>query len=91
MKQAFKAAVHGLVQGVAFRHYTRLQASQLNLTGFVRNLQDGSVEVLAEGDEEALVNLAKWLDSGPPSARVRRVDISWIEPKGKYSSFSIAY
>jgi acylphosphatase len=91
MKHAFNAIVHGIVQGVAFRHYTRLAASDLKLAGFVRNLPNGTVEVLAEGEEEALKKLVNWLDRGPPSAHVSKVDVFWVEPKGKYDSFIITY
>lgn len=91
MKRAFNAIVHGLVQGVAFRHHTCIAASEFNLTGFVRNLPNGTVEVLAEGEEDNLKKLEKWLDRGSPSARVSRVDVSWVEPKDRYDSFRVAY
>jgi acylphosphatase len=65
--------VIGKVQGVFFRHSTRLEATKLALRGFARNLPDGSVEVLAQGAPSALEKLRAWLQHGPPQARVREV------------------
>ena len=65
--------VHGRVQGVFFRSSTRTQALRLLLTGQARNLADGSVEVLACGEDAALDALQRWLHVGPPAARVSRV------------------
>lgn len=65
--------VHGKVQGVYFRHSTRLEAQRLELTGYARNLPDGSVEVLAYGAESAIEELRQWLHRGPARARVERV------------------
>lgn len=62
--------VSGRVQGVAFRVHTRAQALALGLRGHARNLDDGRVEVLAIGDEDAIERLADWLQHGPPLARV---------------------
>ena len=91
MKRAFRAIIHGIVQGVAFRYYTQQQADGRNLTGFVRNLPNGTVEVFAQGDEQDLNALESWLDKGPPSARVEHVDLTWCEPEEKYSSFNISF
>jgi acylphosphatase len=65
--------VTGRVQGVFFRASTRERALRLGLTGSARNLADGSVEVIASGDDAALAELERWLQQGPPSARVERV------------------
>jgi acylphosphatase len=62
--------VLGKVQGVYFRHSTRAQAERLGLRGFVRNLTDGSVEVLAQGTASSLEDLQLWLQRGPDLARV---------------------
>jgi len=90
MKRAFTAVVRGAVQGVAFRHFTRLRATELGLRGYVRNLPDGSVEVFAEGEEEALGELERWLAHGPPGADVGEVDLTPSQPRGEYRSFVIA-
>ena len=73
-QQCIKAWVYGRVQGVGFRYSTQAQAQQLGLTGYARNLDDGSVEVLACGDNAQLEHLLAWLKAGGPrSARVDRV------------------
>lgn len=66
--------VSGRVQGVCFRASTRDEAVRLQLSGHARNLDDGSVEVLACGAQSALDALAQWLQHGPPHARVQRVE-----------------
>jgi acylphosphatase len=63
----------GKVQGVYFRHSTRLEAERLGVCGHARNLPDGSVEVLAHGSVEAVATLLRWLHRGPPGARVDEV------------------
>ena len=85
------AIVRGIVQGVSFRHYTTIKARELGLVGWVGNRLDGSVEVLAEGEEEKLQSLARWLQHGSPDAEVDSVEVSWSEPSGEYTSFTIAY
>ena len=65
--------VYGKVQGVFFRHSTRLEAAKLSIKGFARNLPDGSVEVLAQGSATAVEQLSRWLARGPAGARVDEV------------------
>jgi acylphosphatase len=65
--------VFGKVQGVFFRQSTRLEAEKLGIRGIARNLSDGSVEVLAQGDAAALEELRRWLQRGPVHARVEEV------------------
>lgn len=65
--------VSGKVQGVFFRASTRERALRLGITGHVRNLDDGSVEVVASGGETAVMELDAWLHHGPPAARVESV------------------
>jgi acylphosphatase len=85
------AIVHGRVQGVNFRYYTRQTAQQLDITGWVRNRNDGTVEVIAEGNEQALQSLIDFLKTGPAGARVDRLDVEWDESSGQYTSFSVRY
>ncbi|HYV51036.1 MAG TPA: acylphosphatase [Dongiaceae bacterium] len=68
------AIVYGRVQGVNFRHYTAREGERLALRGWVRNLPDGTVEVEAAGDPASLDALFRWLQHGPPAARVERVE-----------------
>jgi acylphosphatase len=91
MSAAFKAIVHGRVQGVSFRYHTVRAAAPLGIVGWVRNLADGTVEVRAEGPESALQSLAGWLEHGPDFARVTGVDLAWTEPHGGYTDFDIRY
>ena len=65
--------VYGKVQGVFFRHSTRLEAERLGIRGIARNLADGSVEVVAQGDAAAVLALRQWLNLGPTQARVDSV------------------
>lgn len=73
-------AVRGKVQGVGFRWFVRERARALGLTGWVRNRDDGSVEVLAHGDEAALAQLRSLLGSGPSGAKVTGVEDQQEEP-----------
>ena len=68
------SVVHGRVQGVGFRFYTLREARRLGLSGWVRNEADGTVTVFYEGTTEQVYLLQTWLEQGPPSARVQRVD-----------------
>lgn len=85
------ARIHGNVQGVSFRFYTVQQANELGLTGWVRNNRDGTVEVVAEGEPDALQQLHDWLHRGSPAARVERVDAGWPEATGEFERFDVAY
>lgn len=67
--------ISGRVQGVAFRHYTVKTAISLNLKGWVRNLDDGRVEAVFEGDDAAAETMLDWCRKGPASARVTHVDV----------------
>lgn len=81
--------VHGIVQGVFFRAYTKQVATGLGIKGFVQNMPDGSVEILAQGPEEKLKELIEKVKIGPPAASVERVDEHWEKITRKYESFEI--
>lgn len=81
--------VYGRVQGVFYRAYAAGHAREMGITGYVRNLADGSVEVKAEGNRQDLEKLVGLLREGPSHARVIRVDISWSDYTGRYSGFKI--
>jgi len=84
--------VYGYVQGVFFRAFASRRATELGLTGYVRNLPGRkSVEVNAEGEREQLEELIGCLQVGPPAAIVERVEVNWSEYTGSYSSFDIRY
>ncbi|MBI4284753.1 MAG: acylphosphatase [Chloroflexi bacterium] len=89
---ALHAIVRGHVQGVFFRAFTVRQATQLGLTGYVRNLPDGDkVEVHAEGERKKLEKLIVSLKVGPPGARVEQVTTRWSEHSGRFAHFDIRY
>ena len=81
--------IHGRVQGVAFRWSTQRQAQALGLTGWVRNLVDGSVRVLAEGEADNLQRLWDWAQDGPDHARVEGVKATWSDAVGDQKSFEV--
>lgn len=86
---AARVLIAGHVQGVFFRDSTRRLAAELGVTGWVRNLRDGRVEVLAEGEEGAVRRLVDWCRHGPPEADVRDVAVEWREPTGEFDGFTI--
>lgn len=73
--------VRGLVHGVSFRGSLSQLANEENVSGWVRNIADGSVEALLEGNEESVDKLLEWAKHGPPGARVDSVQVSSAEPK----------
>jgi len=81
--------VRGRVQGVFFRASTQREAKRLGLSGWVKNRPDGSVEILAEGEEEGLKEVIAWANRGPSAARVERVDVRWRSFSGDYFDFRI--
>jgi acylphosphatase len=85
------AVVHGEVQGVAFREYTRREASRLGLLGWVRNLPDGSVEVVFEGTADQAESLLSWLATGSPFSQVSRVEYKEETCQGEMRPFFIRY
>ncbi|GAA4998172.1 acylphosphatase [Pseudoluteimonas lycopersici] len=86
---AARFLVGGKVQGVFFRASTREQALKLGLSGYAKNLPDGRVEVLAEGDAAALDALERWLHVGPPMARVGAVERTDAVERGSEQAFGI--
>lgn len=83
--------VRGRVQGVFFRDHTRRWALSLGLTGWVRNVDDGRVEVTVEGDRTAIENLIARLEEGPPLSHVEDVDVDWEDYKGEFDDFKITW
>jgi len=83
--------ISGWVQGVFFRANTRDKALRYGVKGWVRNLPDGRVEVICEGEREDIQRLIEWCKRGPPGARVEGVEVYWEEYKGEFETFSIKY
>jgi len=81
--------VSGRVQGVWFRAATREEATRLGLRGWVRNLPDGRVEAIFEGEEGPLRQMLDWCRTGPPGARVLGVDSRWGPPTRVFDDFTV--
>jgi acylphosphatase len=81
--------IHGRVQGVFFRAFTRKEAHRLGLSGFVRNRPDGTVEAVAEGPRHALEQFVLWCHHGPQLSRVDRVEVSWEPHAGAFHGFDL--
>ena len=79
--------VSGFVQGVFYRYTTRKLARKLGLTGYVKNMPDGSVQIEAEGPEDKLNEILKFSKNGPKNARVEHVNHEFLPPKYKYQGF----
>ncbi len=89
MIRARRFLIAGRVQGVGFRFFAREAAAREGLRGFVRNLEDGRVEVEAEGDQAALERLERSLHQGPPGAKILDVTVSELPPVGQTPLFQI--
>jgi acylphosphatase len=85
------AIVYGFVQGVNFRANTQREAAHRNLTGWVRNRDDGTVETIAEGPRAVLDDFNRYLQHGPAMAEVDYVETSFSEATGEFSGFNIRY
>ncbi len=87
-KRAVTLRIYGRVQGVGFRYYTQKEAVARQISGWVRNMPDGSVYIEAEGEKEQLEQFIDWCETGPQWARVTDVQKQYVPPKG-YSGFEI--
>ena len=83
--------ISGRVQGVFYRAYTRDQARMRGLTGWVRNLPDGRVYAVFEGDREKIESMLAWCRQGPQFAAVDEVETEWLPYQGEFQDFSVAY
>jgi acylphosphatase len=86
-----RAIVSGRVQGVSYRAATCTEARRLGVVGWVKNRDDGSVELEAEGPDDMVAALIQWCHQGPPAALVARVTVDDITPSGANRDFEIAY
>lgn len=91
MNVRVRAYVSGRVQGVFFRSSVADLATQLGVTGWVRNLSDGRVEVLFEGERGAVEKVVEYCRRGPPGAHVRDLDLNWEDWHGEFARFEILY
>lgn len=86
-----RVIVDGRVQGVAYRFYAEKHAARLGVTGWIKNLADGRVEVLAEGLAEPIADFLERLKEGPRLARVEAFDVRRETPTGEFPDFRIAF
>lgn len=88
-KKRLYCLVSGLVQGVGYRFFARRYAKMLNICGYAKNLWDGKVEVVGEGEKDDLLKFLDILKKGPPSSDVKKVDAKWEEKTDEYDDFLI--
>jgi len=89
MLVARRFRIGGRVQGVGFRYFTEAAAAREGICGWVRNTPDGGVEIVAEGDAEAVERFERRISHGPPHARVDRVDVDELVPTGQETGFTV--
>lgn len=89
MEARARIMITGMVQGVFFRREMTDLARRLGISGWVRNLTNGRVEALAEGEKGRLEELIRFCHVGPPGAMVRKVEIEWSEYLGEFRAFRI--
>jgi|TARA_B100001750_G_C15415545_1_gene550079 acylphosphatase len=83
--------VTGRVQGVFFRQATRVTAIKNNVTGWIKNLDDGRVEVLIEGEDKSVDSVIEWCNYGPANSRVDNIQVNTEDYSGKFESFEVRY
>jgi acylphosphatase len=86
-----RIVVSGLVQGVNFRYFTLKQAQKIGIKGYVRNLPDGSVEAVADGENWMIDEFTKQLKTGPPISRVTGINVQPVESDEEFDGFEIRY
>jgi acylphosphatase len=89
MKSRSHIFVSGKVQGVFFRENTREKAAEFGLNGFIRNLQNGKVEAIFEGEKEKIEKIIQWIKKGPETTQVENIEINWQNYKGEFKNFEI--
>lgn len=83
------ALISGRVQGVSFRYFTYHEALKHGLHGWVRNMRDGRVEALFEGERSGIEKVLEWCKAGPPAASVDQVEVEWQQPAGSLDGFNV--
>jgi acylphosphatase len=90
-RSAAELVVEGRVQGVGYRAFVQRKAAQLSLVGYVMNLKNGSVRILAEGSRAAIEELMRDLEKGPPLCQVSGVSVTWRPATGRFTGFGVRY
>ncbi|MEK7190478.1 MAG: acylphosphatase [Patescibacteria group bacterium] len=89
MQKQTELKIYGKVQGVFFRDSSKKKARELNLSGWVRNESNGTVVIVAEGEEKNLKELIEWCKNGPNHAKVDKVEVEWFESTDHFDGFII--
>ena len=89
MKKAAKIIVSGTVQGVFFRGFVKKKADELGLTGFIRNLEDGNVEIVIEGEKDTINKLVDFCKQGPDHSIIKGIKTTEINWSGNFKEFKI--
>lgn len=89
MKSRVRCIISGRVQGVFYRASAAEKARSLGLVGFVRNLSNGAVELVAEGERAFLERLIDWCRKGPPGAYIENIEVEWQDSRDEFTVFSI--
>lgn len=85
------AVISGRVQGVFFRQETQRTAERNQVAGWVRNLRDGTVEAVLEGEKKGVEDTLTWCGQGPSRARVEHVEVRWLKYTGEFTNFKIRH
>jgi acylphosphatase len=89
MRKQVNLKIYGKVQGVFFRDSSRAEAKELDLFGWAENRADGTVEIIAEGEDKDLRKFIEWCKYGPDHAEVEKVDVKWVKSTGELNNFFI--
>ena len=81
--------IFGQVQGVFFRQGVKKEADEMGIVGSVKNMQDGSVKIIAEGKEENLEKLVEWCKAGTEFSQVKDIEVKWFDATGEFKNFEI--
>lgn len=91
MQKRVRVIISGFVQGVGYRSFAKRIAQKHQLPGYVRNLYDGDVEVVIEGEEDTLVRMIEDLNKGPTYGRVQNTKVEWYDYKGEFNEFFLKF
>ena len=87
--QEAKFIIHGLVQGVFYRAHAKEEAKKLNLKGIIKNMPDGIVHAILQGEKLALEQFQEWTETGSPSAKVDKTEMVWQNFQGEHGGIEI--
>ena len=87
MKKEVYCVIHGNVQGVSFRHFAKEKADSLGVLGYAKNMDDGTVEVVAQGEENVLKTFLESISAGPENAQVESMNVMWGKVEEEYTQF----